>query len=227
MRRVAPPSSSRPVARWAGREVQTSVTLEQKAQLLTTVRVKARRGVAAEFERHRTHGTGYYLTSEQIERQHAARVTDLLRNVPGVRVITTENGGLSLRLRGGLSRERTTVQLDSLGAAGSQARQPPGGGNDPSDPPPLATDERAMSLMSRLGKEAAKCEVVYYIDGLRSRPIDGEIDLEIRPEDIWAIEVYPTSNGVPAQYDTREAQCGLVLIWTRLAAGKRDTATSK
>jgi hypothetical protein len=84
-----------------------------------------------------------------------------------------------------------------------------------------------MSFLSHMAKEAAQCQVVYYIDGLRARPVDGEIDVEIRPEDVWGIEVYPNSTGVPAQYDSPDAQCGVVLIWTRLAAGKRDTPTGK
>lgn len=36
------------------------------------------------FERRRQNGTGYFITQEEIDRRHAASLTDLLRGVPGV-----------------------------------------------------------------------------------------------------------------------------------------------
>jgi len=43
-----------------------------------------------------------------------------------------------------------------------------------------------------------------------------ELDEVIHPTDIAAIEFYPSSAGVPAQYLERQNRlCGLVLVWTR------------
>jgi hypothetical protein len=53
------------------------------------------------------------------------------------------------------------------------------------------------------------------LDGL---PIDTrDIDSIIQPEDVEGVEIYRGSTQIPAQYMNR-ANCGLVLIWTRLDA---------
>ncbi len=58
------------------------------------------------------------------------------------------------------------------------------------------------------------CQPMVRIDG--QRVPGAELDEVIQPSEIAAIEFYPSSAGIPAQYLERENRlCGLVLVWTR------------
>lgn len=59
------------------------------------------------------------------------------------------------------------------------------------------------------------CQPMVLIDGQRSP--GAELDEVISPSDIAAIEFYPSSAGVPAQYLERGNRlCGLILVWTKI-----------
>jgi hypothetical protein len=58
------------------------------------------------------------------------------------------------------------------------------------------------------------CQPMVWLDGQRSP--GAELDEVIRPEEIAAVEFYPSSAGTPAQYLERGNQlCGLILVWTK------------
>jgi carboxypeptidase family protein/TonB-dependent receptor-like protein len=58
------------------------------------------------------------------------------------------------------------------------------------------------------------CQPMVWLDGQRAP--GAELDEVIRPEEIAAIEFYPSSAGTPAQYLERENRlCGLILVWTK------------
>lgn len=58
------------------------------------------------------------------------------------------------------------------------------------------------------------CQPMVLIDG--QRVPGAELDEVITPGDIAAIEFYPSSAGVPAQYLERGNRlCGLILVWTK------------
>jgi hypothetical protein len=58
------------------------------------------------------------------------------------------------------------------------------------------------------------CQPMVWLDGQRSP--GAELDEVIRPEEIAAVEFYPSSAGTPAQYHERGNQlCGLILVWTK------------
>lgn len=58
------------------------------------------------------------------------------------------------------------------------------------------------------------CQPMVWLDGQRSP--GAELDEVIRPEEIAAIEFYPSSAGTPAQYLERGNRlCGLILVWTK------------
>jgi hypothetical protein len=58
------------------------------------------------------------------------------------------------------------------------------------------------------------CQPMVFIDGQRSP--GAELDEVVSPSDIAAIEFYPSSAGVPAQYLERGNRlCGLILVWTK------------
>jgi hypothetical protein len=53
-----------------------------------------------------------------------------------------------------------------------------------------------------------------WLDG--SRVVGSELDEIARVDDVEAMEVYPTSAGVPAQYlDRTNVGCGTILVWSR------------
>ncbi|MGK2960840.1 MAG: carboxypeptidase regulatory-like domain-containing protein [Gemmatimonadaceae bacterium] len=59
------------------------------------------------------------------------------------------------------------------------------------------------------------CQPMVWIDAQRSP--GAELDEVITPGDIAAIEFYPSSAGVPAQYLERNNRlCGLILVWTKV-----------
>jgi hypothetical protein len=58
------------------------------------------------------------------------------------------------------------------------------------------------------------CQPMVWLDGQRAP--GAELDEVIRPEEIAAIEFYPSSAGTPAQYLERGNQlCGLILVWSK------------
>ena len=58
------------------------------------------------------------------------------------------------------------------------------------------------------------CQPMVWLDGQRTP--GAELDEVIRPEEIAAIEFYPSSAGTPAQYLERGNRlCGLILVWTK------------
>ena len=89
------------------------------------------------FYQRLAEGHGYFIVREQIERRSARYVTDLLRNVPGARVVRTDNVGLyDVIMRGGASREfagfpgarrggrpRTQLCLPSITIDGTMVRR--------------------------------------------------------------------------------------------------------
>lgn len=89
----------------AGQTAEVVVILAPVARELAPQLVIASRrpvrstGRFAEFNRRRDSGLGHFITRQQIERQHAVHFTDLLRQIPGVRIATgfAQSG---VRLRG-------------------------------------------------------------------------------------------------------------------------------
>lgn len=77
------------------------IVLVANAMLLAGVDVSAaeirlRRSIE-DFYRRRVHGTGQYITRDQIEGRLGGNPSDMLRNTPGVRLIRSANGGYAVR----------------------------------------------------------------------------------------------------------------------------------
>ncbi|MFN9795693.1 MAG: carboxypeptidase regulatory-like domain-containing protein, partial [Gemmatimonas sp.] len=97
----------------AGEPARATVQLERIAVELSTVRVVGRRdvnGPMAGFYRRMDYGSGRFFTAADLERRNAARMTDVFRMVPGMRI---ESRGLqnAVRIRG--SRCAPLVWLDA------------------------------------------------------------------------------------------------------------------
>lgn len=76
---------------------RVEVRLDRKAVLLAPLEVIARSGsresaVLANFRSRLTHGHGHYFTRQDIEKRNPARVTDMLAELPGVRLLSAGSG---------------------------------------------------------------------------------------------------------------------------------------
>jgi protocatechuate 3,4-dioxygenase beta subunit len=102
-----------------------SVQLDKPVRLLDAVRVSARMIYSRrqmEIERRRSRGQGHFIMRDELERYPAARVTDVLRRVPGVRVYSSPTGDVVTVSRGESAASgpcRPMVYLDGhrLGSA--------------------------------------------------------------------------------------------------------------
>jgi hypothetical protein len=83
----------------------------------------------------------------------------------------------------------------------------------------LRTVPRVTMARSRTGGQVLRMRGCRYapmvwLDG--SRVVGSELDEIARVDDVEAMEVYPTSAGVPAQYlDRTNVGCGTILVWSR------------
>ena len=55
-------------------------------------------GRVAEFERHKINGQGIYLDRAELEKRRTPRLSDVLRRVPGVRIVSDRSGRTLLRM---------------------------------------------------------------------------------------------------------------------------------
>jgi hypothetical protein len=96
-------------------EMRVVLTLSVSPVELDPIEVVAERrlrGPLVDFERRRRRGMGTYFTREDIESRAPYAITDLLRTVPGVRVIPAgQFGEQAVRLRGSC---RPTVYVDGI-----------------------------------------------------------------------------------------------------------------
>jgi hypothetical protein len=94
-----------------------NVVLEKPVRMLDAVRVSARTLYSrrqTEIEQRRRRGFGHFILRDELDRSASARVTDMLRRVPGVRVYTSQGRDVVTFARGqtGSGPCRPTVFLD-------------------------------------------------------------------------------------------------------------------
>lgn len=141
---------------------------------------------------------GHYITPEDIEKRQATAVTDLLRSIPGVNLVSLTDGSVgprSVQLRGsnlshgGVCRPR--VFVDGIMYARGDSR--PKRLGDPLDVEQLVEDQ-----LQRVDQGLSLDDIGH-------------------PSSIAAIEVYRSSSQVPVQFGgtSVETQCGVIVIWTR------------
>jgi hypothetical protein len=149
-----------------GRSDSLTVTLASFPVELAGITTEASTmGRLAEFERHKVNGQGIYLDRAELEKRRTPRLSDVLRRVPGVRIVTDRTGRTLLRMG------------------------------------------RATS-----GRD---CPPEFWIDGVRAQFL-GVDDVPV--SDIEALEVYRGPSGLPPEFNSRfsNAQCGAIVIWTRI-----------
>jgi hypothetical protein len=171
------------------------------APALASAPVTARNRAMQEYDRRRRRGNGSFLTRAQIDRSNASRLSDLLRRMPTVAILPSDNGALVIELRGSkrVSFAPAPVQQTD---SGSTTRAAPAQGTS------------QMSVQN--------CPAAILLDGMA---IDGgaSLDAEMGPGTLEAIEVYPPAQ-VPIEYAGRYSECGVVMIWTRSFADRPNGA---
>ena len=87
-----------------GAVTSMDVSLHAVAQRLEPIAIRERVDASdnrlAGFNARRARSGGHFITRERIDRVHSFSLTDLLREVPGVRIARTRNATKSVRLRG-------------------------------------------------------------------------------------------------------------------------------
>ena len=58
------------------------------------------------------------------------------------------------------------------------------------------------------------CAPVVWVDGARMQ--DAQVDEVVQPQDIASIEIYRSFSGLPSDYFDRSANCGTIIVWTKL-----------
>lgn len=147
------------------------------------------------YERQRA-DFGFFLGPEEIEKRRAPRLTDLMRTLPGVNMVSLATGSVGRRFiqlrgsslsQGGVCRPR--IYVDGLLYAKGDSH-----------------------LLDRVeGEERELDEIEEIIDqGL-------SVDDIGPPSDIAGIEIYRSGNQVPVQFGGSSVQtlCGVIVIWTK------------
>jgi hypothetical protein len=106
-----------PVQLRRGHDVAVVVRLARIVSL-DSIRVVAQRSRYREFEQHRKSGWGRFLTAEDIAKRNALEVSDLLRMMPGFRVVGYGFDARVVSSRGGMGLSRgacvTNVVIDGM-----------------------------------------------------------------------------------------------------------------
>ena len=143
---------------------------------------------------------GHYITRDEIEARHPDRFTDLMRTIPGVRILPSPTGigGASLQFRGSLLSHggvcQPQVVIDGLIVIRGTAR------------PWRPGDGRVV--------DRATEQAVPQPDPDR---VQVSIDDLVMPDDVAAVEVFRSGVQVPARFGgtSTSTQCGVIAIWTR------------
>ena len=61
-----------------------------------------------------------------------------------------------------------------------------------------------------------------YVDGSRWQQIEaGDLDAFLRPQEVAAIEVYPSGTAMPVEFQSTGGDCAAVVVWTKLNVNRR------
>lgn len=171
------------VAFAANQTVQREIVLT-KAVVLDTVAVAAR-GLIPSFEEHRKIGLGKFLTREDLAKQSGRKMSEVLAQFSGVRVIQGTGG------KAFISAGRKSVPRYR-----------------PIDPP------RDMRLVVEQGYCYAQVYMngsIIYAGDPEELPFDMN---GINPDQIEAVEYYASPAETPLRYSRKNSDCGVVVIHT-------------
>ena len=127
VRRLGYRPSISTVALRKGAEPDVELQLVAIPDYLPAVEVREERQVydarLAGFKARSAKGVGHFITRDRLERLHSYRFTDVLREIPGVRMRTLRGGGSTITLRGAWDATiaRTAARRSSMRMESSTA----------------------------------------------------------------------------------------------------------
>ena len=153
------------------------------------------------YERQRS-DFGHFMTPDDIQRRQAARITDMLMSLPGVRLIDAGGGagGRHIQLRGG-SLRRDGICRPRVFVDGSLFMR--------GDSRPLGVDD-----FGRPEQREALEQDSDFARLFRGSSLD---DIG-HPSTIAAVEIYRSAVQVPVEFGgtSMQTQCGVIVVWTKV-----------
>ena len=143
---------------------------------------------------------GTFISLQKIQERKPERTSQLFRGIGGVTVGDSLGIVMVYSGRAAVSRRRMAVPTGpALNPNGTLA----------------GTDAVGNTTNAPAQSDIGNCAMRTRIDGILQPP-GSSLD-DIRPDDIYGIEVYGSSAAIPAEYQTvqSEAECGLILIWLK------------
>jgi Outer membrane cobalamin receptor protein len=156
---------------------------------LDTVEVRANRVLPyfEGFEDRRLHGVGSYITRARFEKERDRKTSDILRSLPGLRVVTMTGGDAAV------ASARSDGQLGTASKGGDASDKARGAGK--------ACYVQIFVDGVRVFAPAPGAPL-FNINTLTPNVIEG-------------VEYYRGPAETPVQYTTSQSECGTLLIWTR------------
>jgi outer membrane receptor for ferrienterochelin and colicin len=171
-------------------EVRVSASTVALAPVTVLARSTGQPPMVQAFHRRRERRMGgYFITRDDLDRRGGIQLTDVLREVPGITLRTAGGSVFSLvvHFRGaGVADGDCPAQIYVDGVLANRRVL--------REPAAVDSSER------RVGRVAD--------DGWG-------IDNIVSPSSIEGIEIYKGIGGVPVEFMSRDAKCGVIAIWTR------------
>lgn len=165
--------------------LDTDAVLLAPLEVVATNRRRSESSVLKGFHDRKESGLGHFITRDDIERRNPSATSHMLATVPGVRLRSGARPGAGRNVYMSRSGESCAVQVYVDGRLVN--RNVPVGANTGDGRP-----------------------------GVRFQQDEGvTIDDFVSPGSIYGIEVYRGLSGVPAEFLNTDADCGVVVIWTR------------
>lgn len=162
--------------------------VQQLDPVVVTERPRAPRGVGREaFEERRARGFGKFIDSTELRRSENRRVSDMLRALPGLKIVRFRECQDPVNQRGCEPvKERAASGRGAISIVGR-------------------TEACWMSVMLD--------GVPLYQSGSSSPPPD--LGKDVRVADLESIEVYRSAAETPTEFGGAAAACGVLLLWSR------------
>ncbi|HEU4558013.1 MAG TPA: carboxypeptidase regulatory-like domain-containing protein [Longimicrobium sp.] len=171
------------------------VATVQKVVQLAAVQAQARNmtlDIQGFYDRQRR-GHGIFINEDRLQRNPTGRLTDVLRGVPGVRLVRYT--------------PRDSASTDLLSRFGGRS------GMDMEEQYRIASSRGSASIMS-----SGPCWMDVYVDGVQVQSSNPNLSqsLDSFPlSQVQAVEVYRGPAETPEQYKQAWSACGVILLWTK------------
>jgi hypothetical protein len=191
VRRVGYAAQTTSLSFAAGQTVDREIVM-QRLTNLDTVTVQASK--IPSFDEHRRIGLGRFLTREQLAMRENSSLSEVLRDVPGVKVYRGRTGKTWVYSG---RRQITSINAQGTGRGSDQL--------DPSD--------------ARDGAAAGLCYSQVYLDDTplyRNATREPLVDInQFRVDAIESIEYYAGPASTPLKYSKLNSHCGVIVIHSR------------